>query len=349
MATLTQTAYFARKAIKYGSFFLVGLIILRSLFLTIKKIIPKKPAPPPPPTIAFGKLPALKFPQKNNLPAINYKLETISGTLPKFPNQEKVFFMPKPVSNILAWEKTRTWAKDLGFSAEPQEIDKFVNRFTNNSTPKITLDVNVLSRNFTFSYDWKNNLEILSSSAVNPQQAVSLSIAFLQAAKSLAEDININSTKTVFLRNDGGNLTESVQEASNFTKVNFFRNDIDGYKVYPADPKDSNIYLIVSSIKNQYQGIIEARYFHNQISLNNFSTYPLKDINTAWLELISGKGFAANLGNNPEGNAVIRNITLGFYDSFETSDFLQPIYVFEGDRDFIAYVPAVSESLTLAQ
>jgi len=55
-----------------------------------------------------------------------------------------------------------------------------------------------------------------------------------------------------------------------------------------------------------------------------------------------GKGYIANLGESQSGNIVIRNVSLAYYDADQPQNFLQPIYVFEGDNNFIGFVPAVS-------
>lgn len=348
MATLTQTAYFSRKVIKYGIIAFIALIFLRFAYITVKRLIPPKPKPLPPPNIAFGKLPKLLFPEDNRLLKINYKLDTISGTLPKLPEQAKVFFIPKPGSNLLAWDKTKAWAKTLGFINEPEEISEFDYRFIANGSPKTTIEVNVNSKNFRFYYDWKNDLgSTTQQSPPTVEQSTSIAGSFLQTAESLTEDIDLSATKVVFLKNESGSLIEAPFPEANFSRVNFFRKPIDEIKILPPNPKDSNISLIVSFLKNNYQGVIEAKYIYNLVYQENFATYPIKNAEQAWTEIINGKGYVANLGNNPEGNIVIRNAYLAYYDSEKPQNFLQPIIVFEGDRDFSAFVPAITDNLIL--
>jgi hypothetical protein len=47
------------------------------------------------------------------------------------------------------------------------------------------------------------------------------------------------------------------------------------------------------------------------------------------------------LGDNQEGQITIRNIFLAYFESEEPQNYLQPIFVFEGDKNFTAYVSAV--------
>lgn len=347
MASLTQTAYFARKAIKYVGITLVVLILLRASYITIKKLIPPKPVPLPPPNIAFGKLPKIEFPPKETLFRINYRLETISGALPDLGGQALVYFMPESSVGFLSQEKIENWARSFRFTQKPQKAEgsEFEDLFTISSPINTTLKVNVLTRNFTFFYDWRNDPGFSFQSAPDESQSLSLAINFLQSAQSMPSDINPVNNKIVFFKNDNNNLVETTFQEANFSKVNFFRQTADSLKILPPDPKNANIYVIVSAIKNNYSGTIEAKYLHNIISTEINATYPIKEVNAAWAQLLEGKGYIANQGNNPEGNIIIRNVFLAYYEGEKTQSYLQPIIVFEGDRDFMAYVPAITDNL----
>lgn len=347
MVTLTVIAYYSRRIIKYGSIGIVILLILRSISISVRAYWKKThPPAPPPPTVAFGKLPKLKFPEQPGLPTLTFKLENISGTLPKLADRTKIFFIPKSYPNLLAWDKTRAWARGLGFTQEPQKTEEFAFRFTTESTPKTTLDVNVLTKNFTLTYDWQNDLQILSQG--NPPQeaqAISSAKSFLQSASALTEDLVNGKGEVLYFKYSEGNLVKALFfSEANFAQVNIFRQDIDEIKVLPPNPKSSNVAVKLSAAKDRGRSIIEVKFIHFPVSLDNFATYPLKDATSAWNLLKNGKGFVANLGDNSGGNITIRNVYLAYYDSNEQQNFLQPVIVFEGDRDFYAYVPAVTDS-----
>ena len=63
----------------------------------------------------------------------------------------------------------------------------------------------------------------------------------------------------------------------------------------------------------------------------------------AWEELKAGEGLVASEHQARE-EIVVRRITLGFFDSLEAQTFLQPVYVFEGDNNFVGYVAAVDDA-----
>lgn len=346
MASLTQTAYYSRRIIKYGSIAVVILLILRSGFIAFKAYwASAHPPPPPAPNVRFNKLPALRFPDRSNLPTITLKLETIAGKLPALAGQAKIYFVPKPSKGILVWDNAKAWARTLGFDQPPEEITLYDYRFTSNALPKTTLETNVLSRNFTLTFDWKDNLDIISQTTTpSENQAISLTKGFLQRAQSLPSDLADGPSEALYLKYVNNVLVKALfTSEATFVKVNLFRRDIDGLRVLPPNPKDANVSALLTSAATPLNGILTLKFSYSSISENNFATYPLKDVNVAWSQLAGGKGFIANLGNNPDGKVTVRSAYLAYYDSEDQQDFLQPVFVFEGDNDFYAYVPAVSD------
>ena len=78
--------------------------------------------------------------------------------------------------------------------------------------------------------------------------------------------------------------------------------------------------------------------------MNDFATYPLKSGAVAWQDLLDGYALIVNVGRNSPDKIVIRKIYLAYYDSEEPQLYLQPIFVFEGDNDFVAYLPAIDSN-----
>lgn len=345
MTSLTQTAYYSRKIIKYGSIGLAALLILRSVFIGVSTYLTARYPKKNPPTVGFGKLPSLSFPPRTNLPPIGLKLETISGALPALAEQAKVFFVPQSSPSLSAWDNTKIWARGLGFSSQPQEIDKFSYRFTTDTTPKTTLEVNVVTKNFHLVYDWRNDLRILGQEAPPKEnEAISLAKSFLQGAEVLTPDLAGGTAETIYFKYKNGNLiTALFPNEANFVKVNLFRQNLDTLRIMPPDPADSNISVLISNPQDRNRNVLEVKYTYFPVS-ERMETYPLKDVNLAWKQLAAGKGFIASLGNNPEGKITIRNAFLAYYESSTIQTYLQPIFVFEGDNGFYAYVPAINDS-----
>jgi hypothetical protein len=110
-----------------------------------------------------------------------------------------------------------------------------------------------------------------------------------------------------------------------------------------ANPTEANVWALISGASNKSQQIIAAEYHYFPVDETQFSTYPLKTPAEAFDELQTGTPFIADLGTNKDGASLkIRRIYLAYFDPDTECDFYQPIYVFEGDNGFIAYVPAVA-------
>ena len=158
MATLTETAYWTRKILKFGTIALVAFIVLRTTFKIGSNIWRQlHPPPPPPPTVSFGKLPKLVFPEEN-LPIektkISFKLETIAGGLPKLPEIGKVYFIPVKGPNLLALDRANTLARKMGFRSEPEKITETVYRWLSENSTVLEMEINNL--NFHLIYDFRN-------------------------------------------------------------------------------------------------------------------------------------------------------------------------------------------------
>ncbi len=120
-----------------------------------------------------------------------------------------------------------------------------------------------------------------------------------------------------------------------------FRKDYDDLPSVTLKPKEANVWFMISGARSRQDQVIAAEYHYYPVDEKQSATYPIKTAQKAWEELNSGGAFVTNLGNNERGNIVIRNIYLAYYDTGQYTQFYQPVVVFEGDNDFLAYVPAV--------
>jgi len=344
MANLTQTAYFTRKTIKYGTFFLIFLIIVRIVWgISVSLFRKVKPPSPPPPTVSFSTLPTLKFPEKTGLPEVSFSLETIEGTLPKLDSIGKVYFVPQESATLFSLENAKKIAQRMGFKGEPQKLSPRKFLFQTGTVPNTTLEIDIVTNFFKLDYDFVNDQEILAEKKLpSDTQAVSEAKSFLSQSGLLTPDLGEGTGEVSYLKLEVPNLVSAISlSEADFVRVDLFRKDINGLKVLPPKAKESQVSFLISGSRNKAKRIVKIRYIHSPVDERLSGTYPLKSTNTAWRELLSGGGYIANLGDNPDGKITIRKAYLAYYEQDEPQEFLQPIVVFEGDSDFYAYVPAV--------
>lgn len=352
MASLTETAYYTRKVLKYGTISLLVFLILRLIFsLSVGYWKKTHPAPPPAPTACFGKIPAIKFPDKGTNPPFYPRLETIENKLPQYANVANVYFMPRQTINLFSQERSRTWAKQLGFSGEPEKTDEYNYFYKTEGLPYTSLKTNIITKNFSLFYDYQNDFTLAGTkNAPGENQAISEAKNFLQKAESLSADLAVGTQKVLFFKFSPPNL-ERVDPAlasveADFALVNFYRKNLEDLKIVSPDPLKSLVSVLISGSPEKQKRIIEVNFTHFPIDESHVCSYPLKTTDQAWQELKNNQAFLANFGQNYDGQVVIRNIYLAYFDPPEETNYLQPVFVFEGDRDFVAYVPALTNEIT---
>jgi len=344
MANLTQTAYLTRKIIKYGTFFLVFLIIFRVVWgISVSLFRKVKPPSPPPPTVSFSTLPALKFPEKTGLPEVSFSLETIEGSLPQLDSTGRVYFVPQKSATLFSLEDAKKIAQKMGFSGEPQKLSARKFLFQTGTVPNTTLEIDIVTNYFKLNYDFINDQEILPEKKLpSDTQAVSEAKSFLSQSGLLTPDLGEGTGEVSYLKLEVPNLVSAISlSEADFVQVDLFRRDVNGLKVFPPKATESQVTFLISGSRNKAKRIVRIGYIHTAVDEGLSGTYPLKSVNRAWQELLSQGGYIANLGENPDGKITIRKIYLAYYEQEEPQEFLQPIFVFEGDSDFYAYVPAV--------
>ena len=345
MASLTEVAHYTRKTLKIGLILIIALIVLRISLNAFKGVWQKlHPPPPPPPTVAFGKLPALVFPQSEGKTAqLSFKLETIQGGLPSLGPNGRVYFAPRKGPNLLALKRATELAQKIGFRNQPQALSATEYLWTSTNTPPTTLTININTTSFQLRYDYQNDPEILQNKNLpNNQQAAQEAQSFLVSNDLLADDLKEGTAQFEYLQFGFPRLTiaASLSEAD-FVRVNLFRADLEETKILPPNPKESLISFLFSGSRTTGKRIVEINYSYNPIEKEIWATYPLKPITQAWSEVQAGEAYLANLGQNPDNQITIRSVYLAFYDSPQPQHYLQPIYVFEGDRGFYTYVAAI--------
>jgi len=343
MATLTETAIIVRKILRYSIYGIVLIVVTRyTLGMSAKVYRYFFPEPPPPPTVEFGRITKIPFPQRTvvDYEKLTFILETPEGGLPKLPPQAKVYFMPKPSSNIRALDVAKQKVSALGFNPDGREITQTQYLFPHPSVPS-TLEMNIVTQIFSISYDLRSDPSIIQSTPPTPDTAITQIQSYLARANLLPDDIS-GPTTTEFIKIDQREFVGAVSMSeANFIKVNLFRKSFDDIPSLTANPEQANIWFIVGSSKGRVSDKLAAEYHYFPVNESRYATYPLKTADQAWEDLKSGRGYIANYEGQPD-IVKIRRIYLAYFDPSVYTEFYQPIVVFEGDNKFIAYVSAVS-------
>ncbi len=349
MASLTETAYYTRRTINWMILAVIAYIILRiSWSLLVVIWLTVFPPKPPPPNHAFEKLPAVKFPAPATPSGqLTFQLETVEGEVPKASEAAAVYFMPKPAANLLALTRTQEFAQKFFFDPTPVQESKNIYRFNDPLMPLRRLRYDIVSNNFILRYAFERDVGVFSEKSLPlPENAMAEARITLDNNNLLPDDLAQGKTNVVYLRLMGEKLvpTTSLSQAD-AVQVNFFRRPIGNTSVVTSSPDDAPVSFIYSGSTNDKKRIIQFAYTFWPIDYQTIATYALKPSSLAWQELQAGNGYIVRYPR--VGNvAVVRKVYLAYYDSFEPQTYLQPVFVFEGDENFMAYVPAVSSEWT---
>ncbi len=350
MATLTQTAYFARRTINWGIIAIIAYILMRifwSIFIAVFLLI--FPPKAPPPNHAFDKLPVLVFPlQATPSAALTFQLQTIEGTVPKASESATVYLMPKTAPNLLGLNTAQDFASGFDFDPTPVQETKNIYRFNDAKLPLRRLRYDIVSNNFIIRYGYEQDPSVFNGKNLPlPDDGTREAINLLQSHNLYQTDLAGGTNQILFLRLNGTQLigTTSLSQAD-AERIDFFRKPIEDTQVLTPYADEAPVSIIYSGSTDTKKRIIQFAYTFWPIDYQTTATYALKTSNQAWEELQSGNGYIVRYPTS--GNvAVIRNVYLAYYDSFDPQTYLQPIFVFDGDNGFRAYVPAVSSSWIL--
>jgi hypothetical protein len=349
MSSLTETAYYTRRAINWTILGTIGYLILRALWgvlIVIWFII--FPPQAIPPNHAFGRLPAVKFPAVATPSSqLTFQLETIEGTVPVASSSAPVYFMPKNSPNLMGLSKTQDFAQLLQFDPTPIQESKNIYRFNDIQEPLRRMRYDIVSRNFIVRYAYERDAALfieknLTSGDVIQSEAVSL----LQSYGLNPPDFQNGPVTLTYLKLLGDQLVPTTSlSQSDAVRIDFFRNSIAAAPVLTPNADEAPISIILSGSINPKKRLLQLAYTYWPIDYQSMATYPLKTTATAWDELQQGKAYIARYPKN-NATAVVRNTYLAYYDSFDPQTYIQPVFVFEGDNGFMAYVPAVTAEWT---
>lgn len=345
MTNLTETAYYTRKGMKIGVIILAIFFFLRISVSVIKSYWQKKhPPEPEKPTVSFGKLPKINFPAGENPKITNFQLETPTGDLPSLKDRANVYFIPGFGAQFLALEKAQKLAEKLNLNPTPEKIREDIYRFSNN-TLRYTLTINVLSGNLRFFYPYLEDQTLINPQKLpTKEEAWKIVKDFLSKINLLYQDLEDGKVQITYFKIQEKELVAapSASEAD-LIRIDLFRQDIENqYQIMSKDPQGSLIYFLISGAESQNKQIVDAVFNYSLVDFEKSSTYPIKTSRQAFEELEKGNYYLARLDKKDARSITIRQLSLGYFEPTEISQFLQPIFIFQGDSNFTAYLPAVT-------
>lgn len=344
MSELTVTSYYVRKGIKFGIIGLLSFFIIKTSFGIFKSYWQKiHPPAPPPPDTAFGKLPPVNFPRQAVDKPTNLVLETISGGLPSdLPNQTKVYFIPQKGGRFHSLDQATEIARNIGLTSEPQKITENTYRYTN-SQNDTEMTINVLTQNFTYQYDYLNDQTLINPPDLpSKQEAIKELQSFLSKTNKLSDELKNGEYTVTYWKVRGPRLMKATAPVeADFVRVNLSRPSVNDYSIVEPQPPRALVTGLFSGIRRQSSKLVAVNFTYFPYDNEKYATYPLKTPQQAWEKVQQGEYYLASYLPEKNKQIKIRKVSLAYLNPPSVTRFLQPVYLFEGDQEFRAYVSAL--------
>jgi hypothetical protein len=331
MFTLSQASYDTKEILKWGGLFIAGLVVVVvfiQMFLIAKEAI--FPTPPPKPTVAFGKLDPQLFPASVTDKKLTYKINTLTGFLPSFTGQIKIFKIKTAAPDLLSLSNAKTKVAAAGFKSMPTQISDINYKWANTDSLGLSqaITMNIVNNNYILTSDFLANQSAPSGDLPNEKDSITTATDYLSQINTFPTDIDTGN----------GSFTPVASLAdAKAVKVDFFQKDINNIPVVYEQPNSSNINVLVGPKKE----ILQAQYFY-QTPGSESATYPIKTSAQAFDDLQKGIAYIASYGGS-SSNVSVTDAFPAYYISSQDQKYLMPVVVFEGSDNFTAYVPAVTD------
>jgi hypothetical protein len=174
-------------------------------------------------------------------------------------------------------------------------------------------------------------------------EAILIATKFLENGEKYTEDLENGEKEVTYWNIEGDSLKPvSSQSEANVAKVDFYREELDGKSVLSSNFGRASVSILVSGSKLEAKKIIGVNFKDMSINKESYSTYPIKTSQDIIDSLNSGNYWIAQ--DATSDSVVVRKIYLAYFEPINLTNYLQPIFVAEGDNNFVAYMPAISSS-----
>jgi hypothetical protein len=346
--TLTELSYYVRRALPFVVLFgLVFLIIFYSFKLYFIYLEASR-SNVTQTKITFGKIEPPKLPEATSSAGFEFTLDTIEGVPVTSTASATIYFNPESPTRFGYREKIYLMARTFGYDTEVVK-HKLVGTTATFEDDGAKLDIDI--GNFNFKY---NGVDVLKTNdfvtgiAMSKTDIVNKAIDFLKKTGRYPDELSRGTTNVIYLKYDPahGDFV-NVQRASEAqaVEVDFYRPTVQDISIVTPKFFNSQNYVIMN-FKNIEAHVIRAQVSFFEKSEEQTGVYPLKTGEEAWMKLKAGQGKIV-AGRAGTKSITIKKMFTAYLDPNIYQTYFQPVYVFLGDNDFVAYVTAVKDEYLL--
>lgn len=292
----------------------------------------------------FNKINRLEIKEATSSANFVFKLDNIEGQPITATMAAKVFFLPEVEPRFGYREKVYLIAKNIGFNTETMNYIRSKNEgIITDDKRKFVVDIT--NFNYKYDYNFEDDTNFFNDVMV-PQKKTSeeKAIEFLKLIDRYPEDLAKGKTNVIFLlyNSETKKLTTLENESeANLVEVDFYRPDIDEFPIVSPKYFNSQNFVLMAFYKDGSYKVLRSQIKFFEKSNDQVGIYPLISGDKAYEDLKSGNSFIIT---NPsdQRRITLKKMFLGYLDSDYNQNYLQPVYVFLGENNFVAYVQAVA-------
>lgn len=345
--TLTELSFYSRKFTPFG---IIAVLVLLIFYYIIKIVISLPTGPVDqgnPIDPIFGKLKQPIIKNASSSAGITFNLDTIEGKPVDGPPVADVIFLTPSNTKVGYRLGSENMAKVVGIDIETAKREVAAPNYTF-ADDKQKLVVNISTFNFSYQYEIRPEDEFFKTARIPSSTEITNKASdFLRSMGRYPDELAKGKTNIIYLAYNTETkdlrVTQTPEEA-NMVEVDFYRPDINEFPIIATKYFNSQNYVLMV-FHDEGNKVIRSQVQFFEKSADQIGKYPLKSGEKALADLNSGKGIMVS---RPEGatNLTVKEMLVGYLDPDQYQEYLQPVYVFLGDKDnnFVAYVPAVDDS-----
>ena len=350
--TLTEVNYYTRRFSPVVLIvFLVGLILffgvkLLFTYLSSQKVTTTTTSVPVSYDPVFDKIKPPDTGDREKSEKYTFVLDTLDGT-PNFEeatSAAEVYFLPQKTASFGFLSKIYAMAKDAGFDTDitQHRLDDKMAIFDDGKN-KLTIDIRTFNYIYSYTITRDDNvtppaLPVADTTLFNEASS------FISGMGRYPEELARGERNIGYMRlNPETNeiIPLKSPESANIVEVDFFLPDRNGLPVVSSSYYNSQHYVMFLIGENKTK-VIKAQVQYFDRSEDQVGLYPLRSAEQAWEDLKKGQGAVVS-SQAKLGEIKIQKVFLAYYDPAVYQEYVQPVYVFLGNNEFVAYVSAVSE------
>ncbi|PIY69547.1 hypothetical protein COY90_00115 [Candidatus Roizmanbacteria bacterium CG_4_10_14_0_8_um_filter_39_9] len=344
--TLTEVSFFSRK---FAPFVILVVVVIFILFYSVKLIIlyselnqPKIVELNP----IFKEIRPVEITDATTSATFSYSIDTVDGEPVTATDTAKVFFLPKNQAKFGYREKMYLMAKQVGIDTEviKHRLENSINAIFEDGKRRLLVDIT--NFNFKYEVDIVRSPELfMQNETPDKDTAQNRAIDFLKSIDRYPDDLQKGRMNVIFFKYDKESSKTAVLEDNtdaNMVEIDFYRADIDQFPIVSPSYFNSRNYVTMVVTNNDYQ-VVNAQVRLFEKSDGQVGLYPVIDGKTAYKRLQAGKGFIVSGSKLTTSEISIKHMFMGYYDPDTYQEYLQPVYVFLGDNNFVAYVVALTD------